>query len=205
MKNNWVLESASSAVEINGLVRLENPEIKDRLDKILLSIWPQIKEHAAKTMLKLEPPEEPDIISGESNNLLRTLSFMLFDGEDPVCRTEIECYSDHWMIDNEFYLNLDESADIEIVHELLGNTRFSGNPPTLMIYKLDPVNHFQLLFNAGWGEDWAEYDVSFLIESIYLSIDIHEKMHNIVLAGIKDTSQAEEFLSTAYEVYESHT
>jgi len=205
MKNNWILDAASKAIENNGLVRLENPEVKERLDKILLSIWPRIKNHAEKTMLKLEPPEEADIISAESNALLRTLSFMLFDGEDVVCRTEIECYSDHWMIDNEFYLNLDESADIEIVHELLGNTRFSGNPPTLMIYKNDPVNHFQIMFNAGWGEDWKGEDMSFLLESVDLSIDIHEKMHNIVLAGIKDAQNAEEFLSTAYEIYESHT
>lgn len=203
MENNWIIKAAANAVENGGLVRIENPQIRERLDDVLLKAWQEIKSQVSKTRLVLEPENDPEIASGESSVLLRTLSFMLFDGEEPVCRTEIECYADHWMIDNEYFLNFDESADFEIIHELLGNTRLSGNPPTLMIFKNDPVNHYQIIFNAGWGEDWAAEDLSFLFESIRISIDTHNKMHELSLVQIKDAAWAEEFLSTAYEIYEA--
>jgi len=204
MEKNWIIEAAESAVEKNGLVRLENPAIKSKLDNALQALWPEVKVHAAKTTLKLEPELDADIASGEGNVLMRMLSFMLFCDDEPVCRTEIECYTDHWMINNEFFMSLDDSADIAIVQEILGNTRFSGNPPTLMIYKNDPVNHFQITFNAGWGEDWDMVDTSFIRESIEHSIATHAAMYDLVCDGLTELEHAEEFLSTAYEVYETH-
>jgi hypothetical protein len=204
MAKNWILDVAEKADENSGVIRIENPEKRAQIDVILLKLWDAIKNHVKGLELKLEPEIEAEIESGDTAVLLRVLSFMLFDDEEPVCRTEIECYTDHWMINNEFFLSLDETADIPIVHEILGNTRFSGNPPSMMIYKNDPENHYQITFNAGWGEDWDMQDFSFVTESILHSIDTHVNMWKIVCEGLTDTEHAEEFLSTAYEVYEAH-
>jgi hypothetical protein len=203
MSEEWIVNAASTATENHGLVILENPKLKKRLDEILLGLWPQIKSHLEPTGLIYGPEDLPKIETEHSSVLVRSLSFMLFDIQNAICRTKIECMYDHWMIHNEFFLSLPDVTDEKTVQEIIGNSRFSGNPPTLMIYKNDPANYFQITFNCGQGEGWGIHDNSYLLDHIKRSIDLHVKMYRIMLGGIPDTATAEEFLSIAYELYES--
>lgn len=203
MSEEWIVNAASTATENHGLVILENPKLRKRLDEILLGMWPQIKSHLEPTGLIYGPEDLPLIETEYSSVLVRSLSFMLFDIQNAICRTKIECMHDHWMIHNEFFLSLPDLTDEKTVQEIIGNSRFSGNPPTLMIYKNDPVNYFQITFNCGQGEGWGIHDNSYLLERIKRSIDLHAEMYRIMIDGIPDIATAEEFLSTTYELYES--
>jgi hypothetical protein len=203
MSEEWILKAATIATENHGLVILENPALKKKLDEILLEIWPQIKSHLDTTGLIFEPEELLSLETEFSSVMVRSLTFMLFEAQSVFCRTKIECMHDHWMIYNEFFLSLSEKTDIKIVQEILGNSRFSGNPPTLMIYKNDKANYFQITFNSGLGEGWGIHDNLYLLDKIKRSIDTHVRMQKLMLDGISDVESAEEFLSTTYELYES--
>ena len=203
VSEEWIIKAASAATENNGLVILENPVLQKKLDNVLLNMWPQIKTHLDTTKLTYEPEDIPKIETEFSNVLVRSLTFMLFDIQNAICRTKIECLHDHWMMQNEFFLTLPEGTDIKIVQEIIGNTRFSGNPPTLMIYKSDPVSYFQITFDSGAGEGWGMHDDQYLIDKVMSAIDIHVRMYEAMLDGMPDIGTAEEFLSIAYELYES--
>lgn len=187
-----------------GITILENPELRDHLDSIINKIWPSLKSHLEKTGYAFSPNSDPLIETKLSNVLVRSMMIMLFDAQSAFCRINLDCSPDHWMIRSEFFLTLPASADLKFICEILGNSRLSGNPPSLVISKNKPAAYYQITFDTGRGEGWGMHDTSYLIGKLKRSVDVNISMFEIMLDGEVNENIVAEFLTAAYEIYEAY-
>jgi len=187
-----------------GLEIIEDPEIKDRLDRIALEIWPELQAHLEKTGYTYSPDSAPLIETKLSHLLIRSMMVMLFDVQSAFCRVKLDCSLEHWIIHNEFFLSLPVDTDFRHIREILGNSRLSGNPPSLMIYKNNPSAYYQITFKSGRGESWAIHETSYLVDKLKRSIDVNIELFKITIDGEVNDEIVAEFLTTAYEIYEAY-
>ena len=95
------------------------------------------------------------------------------------------------------------SVDFGLVREIIGNSRFAGNPPSLTMDKRAPANYYQILFETGRGEDWSQQSPAIITAKIKQCIDTTIAMNELTLDGEWNEEIVAEFLTTAYPVYEA--
>ena len=168
-------------------------------------IWPGLRSHLEKTGYLFSPVGVPEIKSEASRGPVRSLQWMLFDETGKtICKMTIECQHDVWAICNEFYLELPADTDIGIIKEILGNSRFSGCPPVLLIDKTKAMEFYQVTFRNGAGEGWGVHDKKHIIETAKHLTDAHIRMYEATFDGITTQEDLADFLTVAYEIYEAH-
>ncbi|MCK5492449.1 MAG: hypothetical protein KAJ14_04990 [Candidatus Omnitrophica bacterium] len=205
-KNNWIISEAKKADKTKDLIILENPQVLKFLDERLLNdFWPVILSCFEKSGYVYSL--EPNIESEWGYDLERTLMFMLldekrFDLPRAIFRGKLKISKTDWMLGREFFLSLPSFNDPRAVFEILGNSRFKGNPPTLIVDKEKEDDFYQIDFSAGDGASWGMYDNNDIKEKIKQIIKINLKMHEFSRDGIS-LKQIGEFLTIAYEAYEA--
>ncbi|MBU4304988.1 MAG: hypothetical protein KJ893_05125 [Candidatus Omnitrophica bacterium] len=154
-QNNWIISEAKKADGTKDLIILENPQVRDYIDNSLLKdFWPVVLSCFETSGYAYSP--EPYIDSELGYELERTLSFMLldekrFDLPRAIFRGKLKISKTSWMLGREFFLSLPRNNDPQAVFEILGNSRFKGNPPTLTIDKEKEDDFYQIDFSAGDG------------------------------------------------------
>ncbi|MBI4698406.1 MAG: hypothetical protein HY758_05705 [Nitrospirae bacterium] len=202
MKDNWILTEARKADKSKDSITLENPRIRKYLDDLLLKrFWPVIRENIEGSMHNYYPHKKPVIESEVHRSLSRSLMFMLFDGDRAFFRGKLTCSVDHWMLSNEFFLSLPQETDPQVVFELIGNSRFSGNPPTLSIDKR--LDFYQITLEAGNGAGWGLYEEKYIHGKIAEAIDTNIDMYEFFNEETLSAENLGEFLTIAYKVYEA--
>lgn len=203
MEQNWIIEQAKKADGSKDVVILENPEVRDHLDGLILNrFWPVIRNCLESSGYTYIPQENPETDFELSHILERSLSFMLFDGEKAFFRGKLICSIESWMIKSEHFLALSKVNDPWVVFEILGNSRFAGNPPTLMIDK-NRDDFYQITFHVGSGAGWRRYDEQYIEERIKKTINVNVEMYDFSKEGFISPQDIGDFLSIAYEVYEA--
>lgn len=201
MDKNWIIEEAKKVDRSKDVVTLENPETKAYLDRILLQkFWPTICScfEGSDYAYSLEPHLESEL----SFSLERSITFMLFDGNRAFFRGKLRCSKDAWMIESDFFLPLSADNDPRVLFEILGNSRFRGNPPTLMVNREAEHDYFQIDFHNGWGESWAENSEQKIEDALKKVIKINLEMYAFSREGIS-LDDVGRFLTIVYGVYES--
>lgn len=128
---------------------------------------------------------------------------MLFEDDMMFYRGTLSCTREHWMLSNEFYLFLAQECEPKVVLEILGNSRFRGYPPELSVNKADDNCFYEIKLKAGKGASWGYYDKDHIDDAIQKAISTSAKMHDFSSVGIITSTSIGEFLSMAYEIYES--
>lgn len=166
MKMNWLIEEAKKADISKGYVILENPETKKHLDNLLTKqYWPLIWSNLEDSGFNYHPQEMPETEVELGHVLARSLTFMLSDANRLFFRGTLSCSIEHWMINSEFFLLLPKDNDPQVIFEILGNSRFRGNPPSLSIDKTTD-DFYQITLNAGNGAGWGRYDNDAVVKRI---------------------------------------
>ena len=117
----------------------------------------------------------------------------------------LSCSTDGWMLEREFYLSLFQENDLQVIIEILGNSRFAGYPPTLSIDRaLDKngADFYQITFHAGSGAGWG-YGEEYVDEKIRKIIDVNIRMYDFAMDPIITPQDLGEFLTIVYEAYEA--
>jgi hypothetical protein len=202
MKENWIIKEARKHDESEDSVILENPGIRKHLDDLLLKrFWPVIKEILDDSMYNYSPQDNPETEFELSHVLSRSLTYLLLDGDRVFFKGNLTCSTEHWMLGSEFFLSLPLAADPRVVFEILGNSRFSGNPPTLSIDKRYGV--YEIILQSGNGAGWGLYGENHLDDKIREAIDTNIDMYELVMDEDLTVEKLGEFLTMAYKVYEA--
>ena len=160
IRMNWIIEAAMKADPRKDRVVLEDPTTVAELDQILVTKYlPFIRAELKKTGYPYRPEDLTSAIESATAigpRLARKLTFMLFDKDDFLfLRCSVSCDEMGYMVEKEFYLDLPESTDQKLLVRLLGDPRFEGNPPTLMVQRhaVRPElgTTFWIKFEAGRG------------------------------------------------------
>lgn len=200
-KRNWLIKEAEKADSKKNVVTLENPDVRDYLDRLLLeNFWPVISSCLEESGYDYSP--KPEIESELSYNLERSLSFMLFDGRRAFFGGKLKVSIEAWMLESDFFLPLSKDTDSQLVFQILSNSRLAGYPPTLTIDKERADNFYQVDFHSGNGAGWGLHNEDYVQEKIRKTINVNKDMYEFSIDGITAETIGE-FLSLAYEVYEA--
>jgi len=200
---NWIVNATHGLDPATDIVILENPQVRQQLDEKLISIWPRVRSHLEATGHIHTPDDEPGIESKPTTVLTRTLMWMIHDMDCAVHRGILELTQKEWMLHSEFFLSLPAGVDLRFVTEILGNSRFTGNPPQLMIYKRYPVHHYQITLNSGSGESYLDFNEGHVFDRIKECIDANVSMYELTIDGEWSEEIVGVFLTESYRVYES--
>ena len=202
MRENWIIKEARKHDESEDSVMLENPKIRKYLDDLLLKrFWPVIRENLDDSMYTYSPQDNPETEFRLSHILSRSLVFMLFDGDRVFFKGKLTCSIDDWMLGNEFYLSLPLDTDPRVVFEILGNSRFSGNPPTLSIDK--HYGAYEITLQSGNGAGWGLYGENHIDDKIRESINTNIDMYEFIRDEYLTAGNLGGFLTMAYKIYEA--
>lgn len=207
MEQNWIIREARKAGKSGDVVILEKPDVKRYLDGLLLKrFWPVIHESLEASGYIYFPDGNPETEIEKHKALTRSLTFMLFDERIAFFRGKLSCSMEGWMLGREFYLSLSQENDPQVIIEMLGNSRFAGNPPTLSIDRaLDKkgADFYEITFRAGSGAGWG-YGEEYVDEQIKKIVDVNIRMYDFAMDAIITSQQLGEFLTIAYEAYEAY-
>lgn len=205
MKKNWILSEARKADAGADRIILENPSARNYLDELLMRrfwpiIWSCLDGSGYPYEPQLDPEMESEWICGEA---ARALTFALFDEGKIFFRGKLSCSKQSWMIKSEHFLSLIKETELEVLRELLGNTRLRGNPPTLIVDKRSEGDFFQIHFNAGYGESWGPMSENEVEERIKQVIRTNIEMYEQSTNGQLESQDLGSFLTVAYHAYEA--
>lgn len=202
MKENWIIKEARKHDESKDTVTLENPKIRKYLDDLLLRrYWPVIKGSLDDSMYNYSPQDNLETEFELSHVLSRSLIFMLLDNDRVFFKGKLSCSIEHWMLGSEFFLSLPLDTDPHVVFEILGNSRFSGNLPTLSIDKR--YGAYEITLQSGNGAGWGLYGNDYIDDKIREAIDTNIDMYEFVTDEYLTAENLGEFLTMAYKVYET--
>ncbi|MBI5096731.1 MAG: hypothetical protein HZB32_03655 [Nitrospirae bacterium] len=205
MEQNWILKEANKVRKSSNVVILEKPDVKRYLNGLLLKrFWPVIYSSLEASDYVYFPESNPETEWEEGHTLTRSLTFMLSDGRYTFFRGNLSCSTEGWMLEREFNLSLSRENDLQVIIEILGNSRFAGYPPTLSIDRvLDKkgADFYQITFHAGSGTGWG-YGEEYVDEKIRKIIDVNIRMYDFAMDSIITPQDLGEFLTIAYEAYE---
>ena len=204
MKQNWIIKEAKKANLLNDYVILENPLEKDFIDNILLELWNGFKEKLENLEYESLPEDNVEIMMIESYEYSRYFQFMLIDEDKVFFIGTLSCSKEGWMIKFKNFISLSKQNDYKVIFEILGNSRFIGNPPTLMINKEYKSDYYQITFDHGYGEGWGTKNKKQALNEIFKVIDVSVKMHELTKDGCISNKTLGEFISIAYDIYESY-
>lgn len=208
-KRNWMIKEAEKADDDGkGIVILQNPDERKQLDALLLKeFWPAIRLRLEKSGYNYSP-DIPKTELELSYALERSLMFMLLNGARAFFRGTLRLTPERWIMESEYFLLLSRENDPQVVFDILSNSRFAGNPPTLMVGKSmltgSEEDFYQIHFNAGNGESWGLYDLRRVHDRVAKVIDANVELYNYAGAGFLSTDQLGEFLTIAYKAYEAY-
>lgn len=201
MGKNWVIKEAEKADSKKNVVTLEKPDVRDCLDRLLLTkFWPIISNRLKESRHNYSPKTE--IESELSCDLERSLCFMLLNGQRVFFRGILRISVGAWMLESDFFLSLPKDTDPQVVFQILGNSRFRGYPPTLTVDREREDDFYQIYFHSGNGAGWGLYDEAYLEKEIGRIIGVNEKMFELAKGGITAKTVGS-FLTLAYEAYEA--
>ena len=201
MKKDWVLKEAGKIDTNKNTITLENPDIRNYLDNLLLKkFWPIISDCLKASCYRRS--SKPEINSELSDDLERSLSFVLLDGKRAFYKGALRLSTTSWILESDFFLPLPVNTDPLVLFQILGDSKFSGLPPTLTIDKEREDDFYQIDFHSGTGAGWARYHEDYLEEKIRKTISANKKMYDFSRNGIT-AETAGAFLTLAYEVYEA--
>ena len=204
MSKNWAAGEAKKADTSKDYVILENPGTRSYLDDLLINrFWPVIWSNLDHSGYNYHPQDTPDTEFELEHILTRSLTFMLFDREKAFFRGTLSCSEEHWMLKSEFFLSLSKENDPQVIFEILGNSRFTGNPPELSIYKTSG-DFFQITLHAGNGAGWGKPDDDIVERRIKTVIETNIEIYNLVKERVLPAQALAEFLTKAYTVYEAY-
>lgn len=209
---SWIIQETSKADVRKDRIVLENPTAIADLDEILARKYvPFIRTELEKTGYPYLPRDLTSAIESASNGsqLARKLTFMLFDeGNFMFLRCSVSCDKSGYMVEKEFYLDLPESTDQKLLVHLLGDPRFAGNPPTLMVQRnaLRPEwgTSFWIKFEAGGGfisGPWEFHGEA--LANIGLTIKDACAMYEESIDGFQTLGDIGRFLEMARRSFES--
>jgi len=202
---DWILSEARKADPEKGCVILENPDEKKDLDILLLErFWPVILDNLKKSGYPFGPEGRPETEFELGYRHQRSLTFMLFDEGRAFFKGQLSCSKESWMICSEFFLSLPQETELEVLRDLLGNTRFAGYPPTLMVDKRRPEDFYQIIFHSGNGASWGLKDEDCVDARIKEVIEMNVKMYEDTLDGLISPQEVSAFLTSAFNVYETY-
>lgn len=202
-RKKWWTEAVKTINGSRDYMILENPAVvKDLDDMLIKDFWPIIRK-------KLEGsgyaygPDKPESEFELGPELTRSMSFMLFGLTGMFFRGELRCSTAGWMLKRDFILSLDREHDPNLIFEILGNSRFRGNPPTLVVDK-ESEDFYQITLNAGDGAGWGRYGSDEVRKRIEKVIDTSVMMYEMVKDGRLPADKLGEFLTLAYTAYEAY-
>jgi hypothetical protein len=204
MKKNWPISEARKTDGSKDYAIMENPETRSYLDDLLLNkFWPFVWSNLEGSTYNYYPQDTPETEFELGHILTRSLTFMLLDEDRAFFRGTLSCSKEDWMLKNEFFLLLSKDNDPRVIFEILGNSRFRGNPPELSIDKM--TGHFyQITLHAGNGAGWGIHDENDVEKRISVVIDTNIEMYDFVKEGFLSPENIGEFLSIAYRAYEAY-
>ncbi|OVE79357.1 hypothetical protein BVY01_02815 [bacterium I07] len=205
MTDDWIQSEIIKADKSKGFLILENPETKAYLDKLLLfKYWPKIWSKLKDSGYYYSPDDKkPETDFELSHTHTRSLIFFLLDGISAFFKGKLNCSLDSWMLESTFFLGLEKENQHEVIFEILGNTRFAGCPPELMISK-NHGEYFQITFHSGFGKSWTQNSEKEILNEIDQLIDIHIQLYEFTLDGQIAEDEVGEFLTIVNRVYESY-
>jgi len=204
MKNDWIIRAAKKADGSKNLVILENPDTKDYLDGLLIDrFWPVIEKHLRGTNYHYYPEGNPKTDLNLSYTLERSLTFMLLDGQKAFFRGHLNCSIEAWMIESEFFCGLAKDNDPKVIFEIIGNSRLTGNPTSLRIYKGFP-DYFQITFRNGTGASWLGDGRDETEERLKQVIQVNTQLYELSRDGHITENEFAAFMSLAYKIYEAY-
>ncbi len=103
----------------------------------------------------------------------------------------------------EFFLQLTDMTEPEVIFDIIGDPRFRGFPPTLEIRK-DMPYIYQILFQGGSGAGWAVYDDEIIYRKIDEVISVNARFYEFSIDGYILKEDVEKFLQLAYKAYEAY-
>ncbi len=211
---NWVVREATEADPRNDRVVLENPAVVASLDELLLTKYlPVVRAELEKTGHDYHPREavptiESATISGPQ--LARKLTFLLLDQLGFLfLRCSVSCDRTGYMVEKEFYLDLPESTDPKYLWRILGDERFAGNPPSLMVQRsvLHPEmgTYFWIKFEAGTGFQSGPWEMhgeglADITQTIRNACEMYEQS---MVEGFQSTDDVDRFLEIAKRSFEA--
>ena len=142
--------------------------------------------------------------------LRRRLTFTLFDDLGSLfLRCSVSCDRLGYMVEKEFYMDLPESTDPTFLWRILGDLRFTGNPPSLTVQRsvLHPEvkRFFWIKFQAGEGFDSGPWEMhGEAIADIKRTIkDACEMYEASMVEGFQSLEDVDRFLEVASRSFES--
>ena len=204
MDDNWIISESGKADKSKGFLILENPETKKYLDELLIEkYWPIIRQKLIETDYNFQPIGVPETEFKLEYTHTRSLWFMLFDEMKAFFRGRLNCSLDSWFIESDYFLGLLKNNDPKIIFDILGNSRYRGNPPELKIYK-DNDEYFQITFRVGSGESWTENSDQKIISRISEIIEVNTELYDFAIDGFITAEDVGEFLTLVNKVYEAY-
>ncbi len=204
MKDNWLIREARKADYLKDYAVLENPAQKEILDDLLMEFWNGFKNKLESYEYASLPSGNIEIMTEESYILTRYFEFMLFFDEGAFFRGTLSCSKESWMIQSVNFIPLSIENDPKVIFEILGNSRFVGNPPNLRIDKEHPEEYYQINFDHGYGASWGLKNKKKALQEVLKVIDTSVQMYELTNERVITTANLGEFISTAYEVYEAY-
>jgi len=203
MSDNWVKSEMLNADQSRGFLLIENPKSKTYLDNLLLSTyWPKIRLKLEETNYNYNPKKKPETEFILFPTQKRSFTFMLLYGTKLFFRGKLNCSLESWMLESEFFLGLQKENNHDVIFEILGNSRFYGNPPELRIDKRDD-EYFQITFTAGFGESWGINSDKDILCNIDELIEVNTELYEYSADGIITEELLGDFLTLANKIYES--
>ena len=210
---NWIIEAAMNADPREDRVVLEDPETVAALDEVLVAQYvPFIQAELEKTGYPYSPEDLTSAIESATAigpRLARKLTFMLFDeGEFLFLRCTVTCDEMGYMIEKEFYLDLPAATDQRLLVRLLGDPRFEGNPPSLMVQhhalRPDWGTSYWIKFEAGGGfisGPWKLHGEA--LADIARTIKDACEMYEESVEGFRSEEDVDRFLGIAARSFEA--
>ncbi len=167
MNNDWITEAAKEADKSRGYVILEKPDSRKYLDDMLIKrFWPDIRKYLKGTGYGYSPEKEPETEFKLRYELTRSLTFMLLNAGELFYRGTLCCFLSGYMLQSEFFRDLTDDNEPEVLFEILDNSHFSANPPSMSISKDMPGGYFQISFDVGSGTGWGLSTQEMICEKI---------------------------------------
>ena len=184
------------------------------LDEFLLKRYlPFIRTELEMTGYPYSPSRDaiPSIESAwKGPELARKLTFMLFDElKFLFLRCSVSCDGLGYLVEKEFFLDLPESTDQKLLVRILGDARFAGNPPSLMVQRSalhpDLSKFFWVKIEAGSGFDSGPWQLhgEALTDIEHTIKNACEMYEASMVEGFQSADDVDRFLEVASRSFES--
>lgn len=201
---SWLLKEAEKCNSDKDRVILENPHTVNELDESLIhNYYPFIRSELEKTGFPFYPQKSEMKIESKWNcdDLGRSITFLMMDDFGALFfRGSITISKSAFMLEKEFFLELDERTKPSLIFRILKDDRFMGMPPTLEIQN----SKFIVKFQAGNGLGFTGWNLNNMaLEDIEAVIKDSASMYEASIDGFSTVKDVERFLRVAQRSFET--